>query len=131
MGKHTKIDHHAIKNLARLRKSRLSQSLFSQWRVVLYPIVALTGRFGLAEVESYISNKKKVPLFYVLNKVAPFSSFLPLFDLMAQSRVKRFSETVCFNRKYMWLTLKNIFENSRYRPFSALFQPISALFFRL
>ena len=66
---------------------------------------------------------KKFTHFSLLTKCVNFLLFLPICDELVQSRTKSFSQTVFFVRSHVGNTLRNILKNSRYRPFSALFQP--------
>ena len=65
--------------------------------MVLAYVCARTGRFGLAEMESYRSRTKKVTHSAVLTMESPFGVFLRLFDQTPYFRVKRFLQTVFGN----------------------------------
>ena len=67
-------------DLVRVRDRCAQRIPFSQWQVVVAPIVAWTDRFGLAEMESYRLRKSKLGLFTLFTKLQAFGLFLPLFD---------------------------------------------------
>ena len=65
--------------------------------MVLAYVCARTGRFGLAEMESYRSRKQKGDDSAVMRMDHPFWLFLRLFDQTPYFRVKRFLQTVFGN----------------------------------
>ena len=68
--------------------------------MVLAYVCSRTGRFGLAEMESYRSRKKNIPDFERYEKMSlwdHFWSILPLFDQTPNFYVKRFLQTVFSN----------------------------------
>ena len=65
--------------------------------MVLAYVCARTGRFGLAEMESYRYRTKMLHSSVFLNNYVTFWLFLRLFDQTPYFRVKRFLQTVFGN----------------------------------